>query len=641
MARQFINPKTLKDDITAGAVLGIESVPDGMAAGLLALVNPVYGLYGYMVGTFTGAFFTSSVYMAVQATGAMALVVASVPQVHAGPNADESLFMLAILTGLIMLAAGLLKLGSMVRFVPNAVMTGFINAVAVLIILGQLDDFTGYSTTGPNRIMRTLDLFGNLDQIVLPTLMVGIVTIVLILTLEKTRLGALGMVVAILVASLLVPLAGWDEVAQVADIADVPGSLPRPVLPPLSVILPLIVPAISLAFVGLMQGAGISKNFVNPDGNYPDNSGDFVGQGAANIAAGFLQGMPVGGSMSATSLVHNAGARSRFANIFAGITMALVILLFGNIVGAVALPAIAGLLIVVGFRTLKPGQIEMVWKTGAVQRTVMVVTFLFCLLIPLQYAVLVGVALAVLLYFIQQSNQVKVKEWKWQPGELPIEGEAPEVVPSNRVTLLQVYGSVFFATAPLIEKALPEVTEDTHNAIVMLGFRGEEDLGSTFLTVLERYATNLQNQNSKLMLSGVAPSIKEQLEQTKIAETIGRENIFMYTEKIGESGIQAWDAAQKWLAEQRESDPVPQEVTQEVGIKETTPGEGFLEGDAQGSRVRQDNDAAETLPSEEAHGAEVDKPDYIDELERLANLKEKGIVTEEEFEAKKKTLLGL
>ena len=82
--RQFINPKTLKKDIIAGLVLGVESVPDGMAPGLLALVNPVYGLYGYMVGTFTGAFFTSSVYMAVQATGAMALVVASVPQVHDG-----------------------------------------------------------------------------------------------------------------------------------------------------------------------------------------------------------------------------------------------------------------------------------------------------------------------------------------------------------------------------------------------------------------------------------------------------------------------------------------------------------------------------------------------------------------------------
>ena len=88
MARQFINPKTLKDDITGGLVLGVQSVPDGLAQGLLAAVNPIYGLYGTMMGTFSGAFFTSSAFMAVQFTAALALIVASVPQVHSGENAD-------------------------------------------------------------------------------------------------------------------------------------------------------------------------------------------------------------------------------------------------------------------------------------------------------------------------------------------------------------------------------------------------------------------------------------------------------------------------------------------------------------------------------------------------------------------------
>ena len=240
-----------------------------------------------------------------------------------------------------------------------------------------------------------------------------------------------------------------------------------------------------------MQGAGVSKNYVNPDGNYPDASGDFVGQGAANLFAGLFQGMPVGGSVSATSLVTNAGARTRFANIFAGITIAAVILLFGSAVQYIALPAIAGLLIVVGFRTLKPDQIEMVWKTGRIQKTVMTITFIACLLIPLQYAVLIGVALSVLLFVVRQSNQITVKEWEWEPGDLPIEHDAPEIVPSNAVTMLQLYGSVFFATAPLIEEKLPAVTDDTHNAAIVLIIRSEEDLGSTFLEVLSRYATDL------------------------------------------------------------------------------------------------------------------------------------------------------
>jgi hypothetical protein len=104
MKRQFINRDTIGEDLTAGLVLGIQSIPDGLANGLLALINPIYGLYGYMMGTFTGAFFTSSAFMTVQATSAMALVVASVPQITAGSDPNTPLFTLAILTGMFMLA---------------------------------------------------------------------------------------------------------------------------------------------------------------------------------------------------------------------------------------------------------------------------------------------------------------------------------------------------------------------------------------------------------------------------------------------------------------------------------------------------------------------------------------------------------
>ena len=269
MKRQLINPQPIAEDASAGLVLGIESIPDGMASGLLAAVNPIYGVYGYMVGVTTGALFTSSVFMSVQATGAMSLVVASVPQVTQSIDPNTTLFALSILTGIIMLAAGLLKLGSLIRFVPNSVMVGFINAVAVLIILGQLDDFTGYSSTGANKVAKTIDLFFNLDQVHLQTVMVGLLTIFLILTLEKTSLKALGMVMALIVASLVVPLFGWDAVAQVRDIADIPGSLPRPVLPPLRDFLGLIIPAFSLAFVGLMQGPVSLNPFPIPTANIP------------------------------------------------------------------------------------------------------------------------------------------------------------------------------------------------------------------------------------------------------------------------------------------------------------------------------------------------------------------------------------
>ncbi|MCK4898095.1 MAG: SulP family inorganic anion transporter, partial [Anaerolineales bacterium] len=348
MLRQYFNPKTIVSDTVAGLTLGIESIPDAMASALLAAVNPIHGVYAVMLSTPVGALFASSVFMSVQTTSAMSLVVASVPQVR-GDDGTASLLALAIITGIIMVIFGLLKLGSLLRFVPHSVMAGFLNGIAILIILGQLGNLTGYDTQGANKIAQTFDLLQHLDQVHLRTLLIGIATILLIIILEKTRLKSFGIVAALIVASLLVPALGWDSVATVADIAEIPDSLPLPTLPPLSVFPSLLIPALSLALVGLIQGAGVSQNYANPDGKYPDASGDFTGQGTANIAAGLFQGMPVGGSLSATALVHSSGAKSRFANIFAGITIAIALLLFGAAISAIAMPALAGLLIVVGF----------------------------------------------------------------------------------------------------------------------------------------------------------------------------------------------------------------------------------------------------------------------------------------------------
>ena len=571
MSRNLFNRKTVIDDTVAGLTLGIESIPDAMASALLAAVNPIHGVYAVMLATPVGALFASSVYMSVQTTSAMSLIVASVPQVHSGDNATAALFALALLAGIVMLVLGLLKMGALLRFVPNSVMTGFVNGIAVLIILGQLGNLTGYDTQGGNKLTQTIDLFFNLDQVDLATLMIGIATILLILILEKTRLQSFGLVVALIVASLLVPLFDWDSVTLVADIAEIPDSLPLPTLPPLSVFPSLILPALSLALVGLVQGAGVSQNYVNPDGKYPDPSGDFTGQGVANLAAGLFQGMPVGGSLSATALVYSSGAKSRFANIFAGITIAVILLLFGGAISALAMPALAGLLIVIGFGTLKLDDVRVVWKTGRIQQLVMTTTFIFTLIIPLQYAVLIGVALAVLLFVIHQSNKITVKHWIIRQGQLPLEENAPDEIEPNEVMVLVPYGSLFFAAAPIFEEQLPAIDENTRNAAVVINLRGRTDLGSTFLSVLERYSREMQDHDSRLMLAGVSDFSKGVIELTGQMDIYGRKNVFLATDEVGASILEAYHEAKTWVAENTE--PEPPAVEDEKNI----PNEGNID----------------------------------------------------------------
>ena len=362
---------TLRKDAVAGLVLGVESVPDGLAAGLLAGVSPLSGLYAYLFGTIGGSFFTSSAFMAVQATGAMAIVIADVPAVHAAGDPARALFTLSVLTGVVMLAAGFLRLGSVLRFVSNAVMVGFISAVGVNIILGQLANLTGYKAEGANRVVRAFNTLIHPGELHLQSLAIGILTVALILLLERTMLGPLGLVLAVVVTSALVAVLGWGSVALVRDLSEIPRALPLPQAPMLRLVPSLVVPALSLAFVGLVQGAAISANFPNPDGRYPDVSRDFIGQGAANVIAGILRGMPVGGSMSASSLNKAAGARSRMSLMIASVVMAVVIIAFAGLVGYIAMPALAGLLMLVGYRTIKPADLQSVWKTGAVQKAVL------------------------------------------------------------------------------------------------------------------------------------------------------------------------------------------------------------------------------------------------------------------------------
>jgi SulP family sulfate permease len=364
------------------------------------------------------------------------------------------------------------------------------------------------------------------------------------------------MVVAIIVTSAAVPLLGWD-VAQLRDIADIPNSLPRPMLPLLSAVPSLIIPALSLAFIGLVQGAGISANFPEENGDYPDASRDFVGQGAANVAVGFFQGMPVGGSMSASSLVKNAGAKSRMALLIAAVVMAIVIVVFGSAVGYIAMPALAGLLMIVGYRTVKPADIKSVWKTGTMQAMVMSVTFVLTMIIPLQNAVLVGVGISMILFVINQSNRVTIKRWLLDDSGNLREVEPPAEVGDGEVVVLQPYGSLFFAAAPVFEELLPDVSDATQHSVVILRLRGRTDLGSTFMDVLRRYAEQLSAADSKLVIISGDERVHEQLAVTRVTAVVGSENLYTSDEWVGATLKRAYAESVQWVSEAGSSDDLP------------------------------------------------------------------------------------
>jgi len=396
----------------------------------------------------------------------------------------------------------------------------------------------------------------NWQSIEWATLGIGLLTILLVYWLGSTRLSKFALILALLLASgaaLLLNQVFAADIKLVREIAEVPRALPKLVLPDLTLLSQLIVPAIAIGIIGLVQGAGVSKTFPNPDGKFSDISRDFFGQGAANLAAGFFSGIPAGGSSSGSALMISAGARSRWANIFGGIAVAIVVLLFAPLVELVAMPVLAGLVILAGVQMVNKDAIQTVWQTNTVSRTIMVITFSSTLVMPLQYAVLLGVAISILLFVLQQSNTIRVVEWVVKDNGWPVEQPAPGQVDSSSVTVLFVYGNLFYAAADVFEKNLPAV-EGARRAVVILLLRGYEDIGSTVSEVLRRYAQSLQANAGKLVLAGVSPGLRDQLQRTGVLDLIGERNIFLASESIGQAGNAALHAATDWLAESSPED---------------------------------------------------------------------------------------
>jgi SulP family sulfate permease len=338
---------------------------------------------------------------------------------------------------------------------------------------------------------------------------------------------------------------GLTTVQQVNDIATIPTTLPMPKLPDFSLMPVLLLDAIALAIIGLVQGSGVSKAYPNPDGRYPDTSRDFLGQGTANIGAGLFQGIPMGGSVSSTALNISSGAKSRWANIFSGVLVVLAVLLFSQAVSMVAMPAMAALLIVAGFQSIKSERIQDVWDTGWAPRTVMLATLLLTLAIPLQRAVFLGVLLSILFYFFLTSSQeVRVTQLTLNADGSVNEGPVPTELPSKAVTVLQIFGNMTVAGAETVETKLPPVN-NAERPVVILRLRAQEAIGSGFISVLERYSQQLKAHGGKLMLAGASSKVKGQLDRTETTtDILGQENVFVSTTTLGASTRDALAEAQ-------------------------------------------------------------------------------------------------
>jgi SulP family sulfate permease len=527
-------------DLLAGATNALSYVPQGMAYAVVAGVSPTYGLYTGVFAPLIGALVAGSSFMVITVTNELAMPTG---EILASAASIRALFTLTLLIGLIQLSLGLLKFGGVTRFISHCVTTGFVAGVGVLLILGQLQKLTGYKgTMQGNVFVKTWDWLTHLNGIDWRTTVVGITTVVVIVGLQRTRLKPMALVGGLVLTTVLVSLLRWNSVGLVGGISRIPRGLPSPVLPDWRMAPQLFVPALSLAVLGLSIAAGVSQNYPEPDGTMPDTSRDFLGQGLANICGGFFQGMPAGGSISRTATSVSAGARTRWANIFAGLILGLFLLSVGSAAELVPMAALAGLLVYIGFNVIHLERITRVWNTHTAERAAMVATFLLTLFIPLHWAISAGVAITLLLYIYSSSTKVRLVQIVPDNSGGFEEHAAPDRLASGQVTVLHGYGNAFFAAVYALEASLPR-PEEARNAVVLFGLRGRESLTSSAIAMLERYIRRLRSGGNELMLFGVEPAVKRELKRTGMMGVLGDSNVFDSTSSVGGSFKAAWAAA--------------------------------------------------------------------------------------------------
>jgi SulP family sulfate permease len=510
-------------DLIAGLTVAAVALPQGIAYALVAGVDPKFGVYSAIVVTAVASIFGSSSHLINGPTSAISLLVFSSLAFIDQENRSvlfESLFVLGVLVGIIQILIAVLRLGDLTRYISESVIVGFMLAAAFLLALGQLGNAVGVKDKGNGHMQvlkrEYLTLFHG-DAVNLRALFLSASAIVLAVVLRKlvARFGwpQIDLLTVLIVTSAIAYAAGWSIPGRggkpaVSLAAKIPQNLPTPHIPvvDLDSLGQLSQGALAIAFIGLIEALSIAKAIAHQTQQKVDYNRQILAEGLANLTGGFFQSLPGSGSLSRSAINFHAGAVTRFSGIVAAATVAAALLAFAPLLHYVPQAALAGLLIITAVRLVDFRRLVTTIRASRYDAGLVVITALTGILIDLDKAVLLGIALSILL-FVPRAAKLKAAELTVTP-----EGVVRERLPSDSldpsVLIYDLEGELFFGAAPELDHYFEDIRIRIRSGevkFVILRLKRVRHPDAVSIERLEHFLREENGRGVTILLAGVQP----------------------------------------------------------------------------------------------------------------------------------------
>lgn len=520
----------LRADALAGVTVGLVLLPQALAFSLLAGLPPAMGLYAAVAASIVGALWGSSSHLNSGPTNTASLITLSVLLPIAAPGTPEFIAaagLIAVLAGAIRLLMGLARLGLLVNFVSDSVAVGFTAGAGILIITNQIRPLLRIDipvTAGP--LESVLTAAREIGSAHLPSALLGAAAIALIALWPRVTRRAPAVLVGVTVTSLASYLLGL-EARGVEVLGQLPGGLPPLAALPLldlELIGQLANGALALAIIGLVEAVAIARAVATNSRQRLDSNQEFVGQGLANIAAGLLSGYPTSGSFNRSALSYQSGALTAMGNVFAGLFVLASSLVIAPLIAHLPRPVLAGALAVTAWSMVDVRTIRRLWRGAPGDAVIMSVTLVATLLLPLQFAILIGVLMSLGYYLLRTSTPRVVSvlpddDFKhWAPH--------PEAPRCPQLAVIDILGDIYFGAVNHVEEAIYGILADTPGQrFVLLRMHSVQHIDISGIRVLENVRGLLRDRGGDLYFTRIREPVLERMRATGFLQQTGPQHI--------------------------------------------------------------------------------------------------------------------